>query len=262
MLAEERRKKILDMLNRNTVVKVADLSRELSATEATIRRDLEELQRKKCLRRIHGGATLPSPSSKPLSRSQLMVLCQREKQMIARKAYEFIAENDAILLDSSTTVLELAKLIASGSTPNITVITNSFYAVTLLAQNRLVKVIHTGGQVTYEMEYSTGVITRNMLADVRVDKCFLGANGIDPGFGYSVPTLDDADVKKAMIAAAKQTFVLADHTKIGESFMARFADFAGPVDYLITDSLPVSIESKPYETHVTLIQVSQQADEG
>ncbi len=254
MLAEERKTRILERLNGDMVVKVNELSRDFSATEATIRRDLEELQQKKLVRRIHGGATLPSPASKPLTRSQLMVICQEEKQRIARKAYSYVRENDAILLDSSTTVTELALCIAQGPCQNLTVITNSFTMVGMLSGKNGVKVVHTGGDVEYGMDYSTGVITRNMLAGIRVDKCFLGTNGIDPSFGYSVPTMDDADVKAAMIVAAKHTFVLADHTKFGECYMGRFAPFSGQVDFLITDRLPADIDPKPYQSSTELVQ--------
>jgi len=256
MLAEERKARILEMLKRDIVIKVTDLSRELCATEATIRRDLDELQQKKMARRIHGGATLPRPAGKPLNRTQLMVLCKKEKAMIAKRAFEFIQESDAILLDSSTTVLELAKCIAESQMRDITVITNSFYAIPLLAGNKGIKVLHTGGAVSYDMDYSTGVVTRNMLSGIRVDKCFLGTNGIDPSFGYSVPTMDDADVKRSMIKAAKQSFILADHTKFAESFMGRFADFSGEVDYLITDQIPAGMDRKPYDSSVGLIEVA------
>lgn len=256
MLAEERKARILEMLQRNMVIRVTDLSRELCATEATIRRDLKELQQKKMVRRIHGGATQLRPASKPLSRTQLMVLCKKEKVVIAKRAYEHIQENDAILLDSSTTVLELAKCIAEGLLRNITVITNSFYVIPLLAGNKGVKVLHTGGEVSYDMDYSTGVVTRNMLSGIRVDKCFLGTNGIDPSFGYSVPTMDDADVKRSMIKAAKQSFVLADHTKFAECFMGRFANFSGDVDYLITDRIPGGLDKKPYYSSVKLIEAA------
>ena len=255
MLAEERKNRIMDLVNQNIVVKVVDLSRELQATEATIRRDLEELQNEKMVRRIHGGATLPNPTSKPMNRSQLMVICQKEKNAIAKKAYSFIRENDAVLLDSSTTVLELAKHIAEGELKNITIITNSFFVVPLLSQNKNVKVIHTGGQVSYDMDYSIGSLTRNMLAGIRVDKCFIGANGIDPSFGYSVPIMDDADVKKSMISASKQTFILADHTKFGECFMGRFSEFGGEVDYLITDQLPIGVDKEIYQANVNLLEV-------
>lgn len=257
MLAEERKNLIMERVNRDIVVKVVDLSRDFKTTEATIRRDLEELQDKKMVRRIHGGATLPYPTSKPFNRAQLMVICQKEKQLIAKKAFSFIRENDAILLDASTTVLELAKCISSSNLKNITIITNSFYVVPLLSGKSGVKVLHTGGDVVYEMECSTGVVTRNMLESIRVDKCFLGTNGVEPSFGYSVPTMDDADVKKSMIAAAQQTFVLADHTKFGECYMGRFAPFNGPVDYLITDSMPATVDSKPYHSSVTLLEASK-----
>ena len=256
MLAEERKTKIMEMIHNDTIVKVNELSRVLEATEATIRRDLEELQRKKLIRRVHGGATLPHPTSKPLNRTQLMVLCREEKVMIARKALTFIRENDAILLDSSTTTLELAKLIAQSDLENITVITNSFHVVPALEGKKGVKVLHTGGEVHYNMDYSTGVITRGMLSGIRVDKCFLGTNGIDSDFGYSVPTMDDADVKVSMLTASKYSFVLADHTKFAECFMGRFAPFSGTIDVLITDVFPSELDKKPYLSSVDLVEAA------
>ena len=256
MLAEERKNQIMEKLQKDTIVKVNELSLELQATEATIRRDLEALQSKKLVRRIHGGAVLPRSTAKPLNRTQLMVLCKDEKVMIAKRAYSYICENDAILLDSSTTTLELARQIAEGSLQNITVITNSFFVVPLLAGKKGVKVLHTGGEVEYAMDYSTGVVTRSMLGGIRVDKCFLGTNGVDPNFGYSVPTMDDADVKTAMLTAAKQHFVLADHTKFGECFMGRFAPFAGAIDTLITDAFPPHMDKKPYLASVALVEAA------
>lgn len=257
MLAEERKNRIIEMVQKDTIVKVNELSRTLQATEATIRRDLDELQKKKLIRRVHGGATLPRSTAKPLNRTQLMVLCKEEKVTIARKAITFIRENDAILLDSSTTTLELAKLIAQSSLANITVITNSFYVVPVLGGKKNIKVLHTGGEVQYNMDYSTGVITRGMLSGIRVDKCFLGTSGIDPQFGYSVPTMDDADVKVSMLTAAKHAFVLADHTKFGECFMGRFAPFAGAIDILITDTFPKELDKKPYLASVDLVEAGR-----
>lgn len=253
MLAEERKNIIVEIVNKNRIVKVSELSKMLNTTEATVRRDLDELQKIKKVRRVHGGAISLNPTSKPFTTNELSILCKEEKKHIAKKAYEYVDDNDALLFDASTTVLELARLIAEGDKKGISILTNSFNVVSMLSNKNDIKVIHTGGQVSYNMNYSTGFITEKIIRDLRVDKCFVGTNGIDPIYGYSVPSFEDASVKKCMLSASKQRFVLADHTKFGETYMAKFADFTGDVDYLITDSFPENIDREPYESNVNLV---------
>lgn len=253
MLAEERKNKIVEIVNRSRIVKVGDLSRVLHTTEATVRRDLDELQKQKKVRRVHGGALSLNPTSKMVTSTQLLVLCIEEKKRIAQKAYEYVDDNDAIIIDASTTALELAKLIAEGDRRDLSIITNSFLVVSVFANRPGIRVVHTGGQIVYNMNYSVGVLTENMLRNLKVDKCFLGTNGIDPSYGYSVPTFEDASAKKYMMSAAKQRFVLADHTKFGESYLGKFAEFLGEVDFLITDELASGTDSTLYESSVNLV---------
>jgi len=253
MLAEERKNLIIEIVNRKHIVKVADLSKALNTTEATVRRDLDELERRKKVRRVHGGAISLKPTSKILSNDELSILCQDEKKRIAKKAYTFIDDNDALLLDASTTALELAKLIADGDKKHISVLSNSFHVVSILANKKDIHVIHTGGHVSYNMYYSIGVITEKMIRNLRVDKCFLGTNGIDETYGYSVPTFEDASVKGSMLRASKQRFILADHTKFCESYVGKFAEFIGDVDYLITDTIPLNIDIEVLNASVNLI---------
>ncbi|MCI8550561.1 MAG: DeoR/GlpR transcriptional regulator [Lachnospiraceae bacterium] len=248
MLAEERKNRIIEIIKEERIVKVTDLSQRFEATEATIRRDLEELQRMGMVRRIHGGAVLPTKISRDFNYSDLSVLCIEEKKRIAAKAYEFIQTGDNLLLDGSTTVLELGKLLLKNPPGGISIITNSFNLVALFTGSNI-RVIHTGGELCSGMNYATGVIAEQMLSGIRVDKCFLGANGIEPSYGYSVPHFPDASLKKWMRKASGLTFVLADHTKFGDSYMAKFADFTEDVDYLITDRLPD--ELKKHETDST-----------
>lgn len=242
MLAEERKRKIMDIIGKSRIVKVAELSELLDATEATIRRDLEELQNKKKLRRIHGGAVPVNQTNQDFRYSDLSVLCIQEKKQIARKAFSFIGENDTLLLDGSTTVYELGKLLAESSLKGLSIITNSFHLMNLFAESGQ-RIIHTGGELSPGMNYAAGSVTEQMLQGIRVDKCFLGTNGIDPAYGYSVPSFQDAAVKKHMLLASRTSFILADHTKFGEAYMAKFADFSGEIDYLITDQIPEGLSS-------------------
>lgn len=253
MLAEERKNKIVDIVNRNKVVKVSMLSKVLNTTEATIRRDLDELQEINKIRRVHGGAISLNPTSRLFSTDELSILCKDEKKRIAKKAYKYVDNNDALLLDASTTVLELVMLIAEGDKKGISILTNSFNVVSALRYKNDIKVFHTGGQVGYNMNYSTGFITEKIIRDLRVDKCFVGTNGIDPVYGYSVPSFEDASVKKYMLNASQQRFVLADHTKFGETYMGKYADFSGDIDYLITDYFPENTDRELFESSVNLV---------
>ncbi len=253
MLAEERKSKIIELVNKEKIVKVFDLSQKFNTTEVTIRRDLLELEKRKKLRRVHGGAISLNPRGIALNRNDLAILCKEEKIRIARAAYGFINDSDALMFDASTTVQELAKLISEGDRKNLSVITNSFNVVNILSTKSDIHVIHTGGQVSYNMNYSTGVLTESMIRNLRVEKCFIGSNGVDDVYGYSVPTFEDASVKRSMIKAASETFVLADHTKFGDTYMAKFAEFSGDIDYLISDVEPTEIDIDLLKANVNFI---------
>lgn len=257
MLAEERKRRILEMLNKNGVLKVAELSRALETTEATIRRDLVDLQNQNKLSRVHGGATLQRPISRMAPQSLLGSLNLGEKKLIARAAYSLLQDNDAVIMDVSTTVLELAKLIAAGSLRNLSIITNSFSVVQALISKKEIRLIHTGGQVEGLLNSSLGTVAENMLRNIRADKCFIGTNGIHPEYGYSSPTFEEASIKQVMMRSARKRIVLSDHTKFGETYMGKFADFRDSVDILVTDELPAEFSQHYAETNTKVIVARQ-----
>lgn len=257
MLAEERKKNILAMVNQNRFVKLCDLSRELNITEATVRRDLNDLEEKGLLKRIHGGATsLEDNSPETLATetaNKYTDLQNAEKQKIARTAYEYIENYDTLFLDGSTTILELAKIIAAGDKRNLSIITNSFAIIPVLAKRSDFNVIHTGGKVSYPMNHSCGILAERALRDIRVDKGFLGTLGIDSVYGYSVENFEIASTKTAMLSSCKKKYILADHTKFGETFIAKFANFTGDIDSLITDYVPAGFPVDHLKANVELI---------
>lgn len=242
MLAEARRQHIIELLEQKNVITVSELSQLLNTTETTIRRDLELLQNQNMLNRIHGGAMLPRPKAEVTPLSQLEEYNTQEKRRIAGAAYKLIRDGDTIILDVSTTVLELVKLIAEGNRQNISIITNSFTIVDKLRECSGIRVIHTGGQMSAMFNCSLGMLAENAIRGLRVDKCFLGVNGIEANYGYSTPTFEFAAVKKAIISASQTSIVLSDHTKFGATYMGKFAEFNGVIQYLVTDMLPKEYE--------------------
>ena len=231
MFAEERQQKICEIVNQKNSVKVSELSEALEMSEVTIRRDMDELQRQKKLVRTHGGAISTYSVAKPINFTQLISRECTEKHAIAQMAYDLIEEYDTVLLDASSTVNELVNLIAHGTKKNIRVITTSLVAMETLGKSKNCTVQIVGGEVNFEWKTVEGSAACRFIRDIRVDKTFIGINGIDEKFGFSTPRYIDADTKMEMLHSAHCGFVLADHTKIGKTYLAR----VDTPDYLITD---------------------------
>lgn len=232
MFAEERQAKIYEILMRQHSVKVADLSRLLDISEVTIRRDLDELQLQNKVLRTHGGAVMPYSLGWEVSSNQLQTKNQDLKHSIAVAAYEKISEHDTVLLDNSSTVYELALLIAEGQKNHLRVITTSLQVVQALSKSKSCNVMIVGGDVNQTYNTVEGYLAIQFIKNVRVDKCFIGINGIDESFGLSTPRYKDAEIKSQMIASSVKSFVLADHTKFDKVYLAR-VDMSS---CLITDS--------------------------
>lgn len=249
MLAEERKRVVLQIINERKAVRVSDLSTALNITEATVRRDLDELQSERKIRRTHGGALSIYPAASELSVQELVQENQEEKRAIAAKAFDFIDDNDALILDNSTTVRELVALLKIGKKKKLTIITTSFTIVSDLIGAVDYEIIHLGGSVRANINGTLGPIAERALRDLHADKTFLGVNGISVAFGYSVPNSYEAALKKAMSNAAKQTLILADHTKFEKSYLCKVAAI-DEVDQLITDSISPEMKKELSALHV------------
>lgn len=230
MFAEERKKAILETLYQKGSVKVTDLASVLEVTEATIRRDLQELEEKKMLQRTHGGA-VPMDSTKfeptLLERKDSHY---NEKVAIGRKAAEMIEEGDSILIDAGTTTLQIAKHL---STPNITIVTNSMPIALEMENHKDVELILIGGMIRWNTQAFVGPLAEEMLRKIRVDKVFIGTNAITLEDGLTTPNLLEAKMKQTMLGIASQKIVVCDSSKFGKRSFAKICDVED-VDVIIT----------------------------
>lgn len=210
MFAEERQREISSILHENGSVKVNELSEHFGVSEATIRRDLQEMDSKKLLKKTHGGAVKiqiinfePSFIDKKDKKNE-------EKYFIGKAAASMINNGDTIILDSGTTTLELSKNITAD---DITVITNSIDIAAELSGKNNVKIILTGGVLRENTRSMVGYTCEEMLKNFRVDKAFIGANGISLIDGVTTPDITEAQVKKAMINSANKIIIVVDSSK-------------------------------------------------
>lgn len=233
MYAEERQRWIVEQARADGRVEVAALAEELSVTTETIRRDLTTLERHALLRRVHGGAIpIERLGFEPALAARVGVLAA-EKERIARLALQELPEEGAILLDAGTTTARLADALPADR--ELVVVTNSLPIAMSLSVRPNLTVLLLGGKVRGRTQAAVDAWALQALADSYVDVAFVGTNGISIERGLTTPDTTESAVKRAMIRAARRSVVLADHTKVGQDHLSRFAGL-DEVDRLITDS--------------------------
>lgn len=210
MFAEERQEKIAELLKEKSSIKVNELSNIFNVSESTIRRDLQEMEAKGLLTRTHGGAVEVKKTNFEPTFEEKEDKKHDEKSDIGKLAASLIEDGDTIILDSGTTTLEIAKHI---NAKNITIITNSIDIASELSNKEDVELIVTGGTLRKVTRAMVGYLTESSLRNFRVDKAFIGSNGISLEEGITTPNFTEAQSKKAMINVANKVFIAADSSK-------------------------------------------------
>lgn len=253
MLALERHKKILELLDINGAVMVSRLSVELGVTEETVRRDLEKLEAQELLRRTHGGALPMDEGSYEYSLEKRKTINVEVKQALARKAIQYIATGDTIFLDASTTTFYMAKELKNMK--NITVVTNSLRVINELSSSEGVKVIALGGIVSNNQSL-VGAMAENTISDnYYADKMFFSSKGIGDNSIILEGNDQECYIKQRMIKNSRVRYYLCDKTKIGRIGCMRLASF-DEVEYIITDAqIESNLKATLDECEVEIINI-------
>ena len=213
LLNEERRRAIVEVLQREGRVLVADLARKFKTSQVTIRKDLEILHANGQIHRTHGGA-LPAREGvlqDPTLREK-QKLHHDEKLRIAAAAAQLVSEGPVIILDSGTTTTEIARALRNFK--NLTIVTNAVNIAAELATSS-VEVILTGGTIRKNSFSLVGPIAEETLHRLHADLLFLGVDGFDVNYGLSTPNLQEAKVNRMMVEVARRTVAVCDSSKFG-----------------------------------------------
>jgi DeoR/GlpR family transcriptional regulator of sugar metabolism len=231
MMPAHRQNLILERLERQSMVRVADLSREFGVTTETIRRDLEQLSDGGLVSRTHGGAVATEAlhHDRPFRDRSTQRL--DEKSAIARSVVDDIKPGEILGLDASSTSTVLADLLPDVA---ITVVTNSAAIIQSLGSRPNVTIIATGGVLDPQTMAFTGTIAEATIKRFTFDRLFISCRGIDPKRGVGEASDELARLKQCMIEAASAVYVLADHTKFDRRPAFQCATW-DEVDCLVTD---------------------------
>jgi len=231
MLAPQRQSAILDRVRRTGGVRVSELVGEFGVSDMTIRRDLEVLADRGLVRKVHGGATVLGPgATEEPGFAAKSARQQSEKAAIAARAAALVEPGTAIALSAGTTTAALAAHLVDIA--GLTVVTNSIPVAETLRGSEATVVL-TGG-IRTPSDALAGPVAVAAIGGLHVDVLFLGVHGMSDRAGFTTPNLMEAETNRALVAAARRTVVLADHTKwqtVGLATIARLDE----ADTLVSD---------------------------
>lgn len=242
MYATERQQHIERLVATEGRVVVVDLAQRFGVTTETVRRDLDLLEGAGAVRRVHGGAVARTRvSTAESSLAERTTRRSEAKLAIARRALDAIplGFDGSIYLDAGTTTAAIAELLAqrpAGRTP-LEVVTHSMTVAHVLAGAPGLSLTAIGGRVRGLTAAAVGAQTVDAISRLRPDVAFVGTNGLSSGFGLSTPDPDEAAVKRAVLAAARRTIVVADSDKFEAELLVSFGA-VDSIDVLVSDSPP------------------------
>ena len=233
LLVEERRRRILELLDKQERATVEELVARFRVSAVTIRGDLDVLADAGSLVRSHGGA-LKRLDQQDVPIAVKETLHHGEKVRIGHAAARLIREGETIILDSGTTTAEIARQIKFLKLKSLTVITNALNIAMELVNLPHVRVIMIGG-ILRHMSYSTvGPQAEQILRALNADRLFLGVDGLDPEIGLTTPDVLEAQLNGLMIRMAREVTAVADSSKFRRRSLSVIAG-VGDVHRIITD---------------------------
>lgn len=232
LLAEPRRRKILEWLQEEGSARVRDLSEAFSVSEATIRQDLDKLSQEGLVARDHGGAYLRSVPQQVQTMSLQHLTNMEQKRKIGAAAAALVQDHDTIILDSGSTATEVAGQLVNRK--DLTVITPALNIALTLGAIPSFTVHMPGGQFKAPTLSLSGEKSAEYFKDIFAGKLFLATAGVSVEAGLTFPGFADLPMKRAMIKASSEVYLVADSTKINANSFTRLCGVE-VVQVLITD---------------------------
>ena len=224
-------------------VRLSELEKLLpNVSSMTLRRDLEFLEKQGEIIRIRGGARSIKSLSKKMIREDVYSGRMQEnpegKKIIGRKASLLISENESIYIDSGTTAMCMAEKLPDISLAVLTCAPNT--AIELTGRKN-VEIVLAGGSLSKENYSVSGVVTADFINNTNIDTAFLSTSGFSPETGFTCGSLNECEIKKAVIAKAKKIVLMMDKHKIDVRHMFTFA-WLDDIDVIVTD--------EPFPAHI------------
>lgn len=250
MLIETRLQQIVAMVEQNRSVTVQEVMEKLHASESTVRRDLNTLDARGLLIKVHGGA-VAKEGNYHTREPEFVVrkeLCVEEKVRIAKYAASLVEPYDFVYLDAGSTTEIIINYIYDKT---VTFVTNAVSHAEKLAKNGFTVYV-LGGKFKSRTGAIVGDEALDRLSQYNFTKGFFGCNGVDSVKGITAPEIAEASVKRKAVLQCEKAFILADSTKFNTVSAVKFAEFGAVT--IVTDKY----KDDTYRDYKNVVEVSEQ----
>lgn len=231
----ERQNRVLSILKEKKSVKVEELAKQLCIGAATIRRDLETLQKQRLVKRTYGGAVLLEGLNAEIPLYVRENERSVEKESIAQRAATLVHDGDILILDSSSTTYNMIKFLKHRE--NLTVITNGVKTAITLGELLHAKVYCSSGRLRENSLSLVGDSAKRFICDYRVETLFFSCRGIARDVGAMDSSDEEAELRKEMIRASRRVVLLCDNSKFDKTAFYKVCGFDA-IDTVVTDQQP------------------------
>ncbi|MBD2870504.1 DeoR/GlpR family DNA-binding transcription regulator [Paenibacillus arenilitoris] len=250
---QRRREAMLQLLKQQGRITISEMVERFGCSEATARRDLEQLEAEYPVIRTIGGAMYDGMHAvRELPFAEKEGLSILEKERIAALAASLITEGDVVGLSGGTTNFLLAKLLKSRK--GITVVTNAVNIAMELAGSQI-QVVVTGGIMRHNSFELCGPLGEGMVGHLHIGKMFIGIDGISAASGITTYSEQEAQIAKALIKRSQAAYAVFDHTKVGRTSLfsvAAMSELRGVItDAPLEGELAEQAERQGISVHVT-----------
>src|SRR6478736_484647 len=238
LLGAKRQRELLNYIRAYGAGSVNEMARLLGVSTSTVRRDLNELQERGLIERVHGGAAHVSDDVEPL-RPLREVAFAEEKRRIGQAAARHVSDNSTVLITGGTTTEAMLPFL--GTVSGLTVLTNSLSVVNRVSQYSDIAIIVLGGVLRRQEMSLLGHLTIAGLDEFGIDQVFTGAFGIDPEIGVTGTNLNETQTDRSLISSARELILLADHSKLSQRGPARLVPTSAITTLLTDDAADAGI---------------------
>jgi DeoR/GlpR family transcriptional regulator of sugar metabolism len=263
VFARERQQQIARIVEEDGRARVTDLAGRFGVSAVTIRKDLLVLGSERRVIRTHGGAIAPGANRPELAFEIRERLQRDEKSRMGAAAAARVADGESIVLDASTSALYVARHLKDREAwHGLTVVTNSIRIASELAGHPGVTVLMLGGRVRWEALSVVGPLGDGVFRRVNVQKAFLGAAGFTIEVGLSDAMEEEAQIKRSMVAAAREVFALVDHTKWGRVASATFCRTDRLTGVFTDREAPADMVAALHQAGIELLEIGPDDEAG
>ena len=260
VFARERQLHIARVVEENGRARVTDLAGRFGVSAVTIRKDLAILEGEQRVVRTHGGCIAPQKDRPELAFEIRERLQRDEKASIGAAAAARVRDGESLVLDASTTALYMARSLKERRTWHaLTVVTNSLRIASELAGHPGVTVLMLGGRVRWEALSVVGPLGAGIFRRISVQKAFIGAAGFTVDAGLSDAIEEEAQLKRTMVAAAREVYAVVDHTKWGRVASATICRIDRLTGVLTDGQAPAEMVAALRDAGVEVTQVGLEA---